>query len=121
MMADPILKELMQIKHDIAAENDYDVSKVAAAIRSFNRAHPAPPTPIHRKMIKGHPIGRSVWRDDEVLSELRKVKEKLSEEHYKEKKTFAALSSSKQRKKLNKPGTFKSARNNPTARRINDE
>lgn len=68
---DPIMKDALQVKYDLAAENDMDISKVAKAIHQYNSMNPPPSSPpSSRKLISGHPIGRSISRHSEAMEEI---------------------------------------------------
>lgn len=78
MKLDEVMKDVLRVKYEFAEENGMDFDRVVASIHASNEANPPPPTPPRRKLIDGHPVGRSVWRDDETLAELRTIKEQLS-------------------------------------------
>ncbi len=78
MKPDEVMKDVLRVKYEFAEENGMDFDRVVASIRELNKAYPPPPTPPRRKLIDGHPVGRSVWRDDEILAELRTSKEQIS-------------------------------------------
>ena len=107
MKSDPIMEELFRVKYAISAENDNDVRKVVTAIRAYNLANPPPHTPSRRKLIEGHPVGRSVFRDDEILSELRTVKERLSAEMAGRKHSSPLASPPKNLRNKRKHGSFR--------------
>lgn len=67
-LQDPIMQDALQVKYNLAAENDMDILKVAKAIRAYNIANPPPSSPpSSRKLISGHPIGRSIVRHSETM------------------------------------------------------
>jgi hypothetical protein len=110
LLQDPIMQEAFQAKYDIATENGMDIRKVAAAIRAYNAANPPPPTPRNRKLIEGHPVGRSVLREGEGLAELRAIKEKLPAEYAAGKRSLRATASVRAPNKNRKPTAFRTSR-----------
>lgn len=112
MISDPILQELFRAKYEIAAENGMDTARVVEAIRHFNAANPPPPTPAHRKLIEGHPVGRSVMREDDTLRELREIKESLSRKYP---IASAQAKAAKANANTQSPKTAKATRNQASA------
>ena len=76
MMDDELLTELFQIKEELAVKYG-SAYELTAAAHKYAQEHPLPPAGSHRKMIDGFPRGQSVGDDDEMMKELREIREKM--------------------------------------------
>jgi hypothetical protein len=77
MIVDQMMSEIYLVKEKLS-EQFRSVHDLAEAARKLTKSAPLPLPGPSRKMIDGFPRGQSVADDDEILRDLREVKEKLS-------------------------------------------